>query len=119
MFASVAGAEQKCSDTYVVGRATDGDHEEAFKNADVAWEKESSSKLGAKVVYHENPRTTCASTNGTGTKEFTCTVSAKACTSAPARVAARRAICHVSGGGCEICCFDVNTSETTCHPQCK
>jgi hypothetical protein len=113
-----ASAQQKCSDETIVARATDKDRGEAFKNADLAWEKDASARLGTKVVYHVNPRAKCASSGGAG--DYTCTVSAKACTNPPQATRVRRASsCHVSAGGCEICCFSPTLGETVCHPQCK
>jgi hypothetical protein len=115
-FVSAAGAQEKCSDADIVGSGTGKARGDAFIAADLAWEKEASAKLGEKTVYHAEPRTKCSAKKG----EYTCTVSAKACTSAPERQrSARRSSCHVSASGCEICCYNPTSGGTDCHPQCK
>jgi len=113
ILAPSAGAQQKCSDEEIVGRATSKDRSEAVKNADSAWGREASAKLGARIVFHLNPRAMC--TSGGSTTDYACTVSAKACTDPPE---ARRASSCWPHGFCEICCENSDGSMN-CYPQCK
>ncbi len=118
-FASPAGAQQKCSDEDIVGSATSPDRAKAYVDANSAWQKEAVAKMGAKVVYHATPGTKCVSSKGAS--DYTCTVSAKACTSPPVEAKGKRSFgsrfqCHAAV--CEVCCLDPSSGREFCRPIC-